>query len=300
MRILVTGRNGQVAQSLAERAGQEHQLIFVDRPGFDLADPDTIARTVGQVRPDMVFSVAAYTAVDKAESEPDLALAVNGDGPGALARAAAGIGAPIVHLSTDYVFDGSGDRPYREDDPVAPLGVYGATKLAGENAIAASGAQYAILRTAWVYSPFGNNFVKTMLRLAADRHELSVVDDQRGCPTSALDIADAMLRVADVWDPAAGKGANGVYHFAGSGETDWADFARTILSISAARGGPTATVKGIPTSAYPTPAKRPANSRLDSSRFAEMFGYRAPDWRRSLEPVVARLLAPAATAGDDS
>lgn len=290
MRILVTGRNGQVARSLAERAGPAQELIFVERPGFDLADPASIARTVEQVRPDLVFSVAAYTAVDKAESEPELAMAVNGGGPGALARAAAGIGAPIVHLSTDYVFDGSGDRPYREDDPVAPLGVYGETKLAGERAIAASGARYAILRTAWVYSPFGNNFVKTMLRLAADRDELRVVEDQRGCPTSALDIADAMLCVADAWASNPGKGTDTVYHLAGSGETNWADFARAILAFSAARGGPSASVTGIPTSAYPTPARRPANSRLDSSRFAATFGYRAPEWRVSLEPVVARLI----------
>jgi dTDP-4-dehydrorhamnose reductase len=290
MRILVTGRNGQVAQSLAERASADHELIFVDRPGFDLANPETIARAVERIRPDIVFSVAAYTAVDKAESERELALAVNGEGPGILARAAAGIGAPIVHLSTDYVFDGSGDHPYREDDPVAPLGVYGATKLAGERAIAASGARHAILRTAWVYSPFGNNFVKTMLRLAADRDELTVVEDQRGCPTSALDIADAMLRVADIWASDPDKGADTVYHFAGSGETNWADFARAILAFSAARGGPTASVRGIPTSAYPTPAKRPANSRLDSSRFAQTFGRRAPDWRESLEWVVKRLV----------
>jgi dTDP-4-dehydrorhamnose reductase len=290
MRILVTGRNGQVARSLAERARAAHELVFVDRPGFDLADPASIARTIEQVRPDLVFSVAAYTAVDKAESERDLAMAVNGDGPGALARAAAGVGAPIVHLSTDYVFDGSGDRPYREDDPVAPLGVYGETKLAGERAIAASGARYAILRTAWVYSPFGNNFVKTMLRLAADRDALTVVDDQRGCPTSALDIADAMLRVADVWASDPGKGADTVYHLAGSGETNWADFARAIMAFSAARGGPSASVTGIPTSAYPTPARRPANSRLDTGRFAATFGYRAPEWRDSLEPVVARLI----------
>jgi dTDP-4-dehydrorhamnose reductase len=217
-------------------------------------------------------------------------MAVNGEAPGVLARAAARIGAPIIHLSTDYVFDGSSDRPYREDDPVAPLGVYGATKLAGEQAIEASGACYAILRTAWVYSPFGNNFVRTMLRLAKDRDEIAVVEDQRGCPTSAFDIADAMLGVAGIWTAEPGRGANAVYHLAGGGETNWADFARAVLAFSAARGGPTASVKGIPTSAYPTPAKRPANSRLDSSRFAETFGYRPPPWAASLGPVVTRLL----------
>lgn len=290
MRILVTGREGQVARSLAERSDGGHELIFVGRPDFDLADPESIERIVGAVRPELVFSVAAYTAVDKAESEPATAAAVNGAGPGVLARAAGRIGAPIVHLSTDYVFDGTADRPYREDDPVAPLGIYGASKLAGERAIAASGAPYAILRTAWVYSPFGHNFVKTMLRLAAERDELSVVEDQLGCPTSALDIADAMFRIADVWTAEPGRGANAVYHCAGRGETNWADFARTIFAYSAVRGGPSATVKGIPTSAYPTPARRPANSRLDSSRFAATFDHPMPEWRASLETVVARLL----------
>lgn len=290
MRILVTGRNGQVAQSLAERADPAYELIFADRPGFDLADPASIERSVAEIRPDIVFSAAAYTAVDKAESEPELAMAVNGEGPGVLARAAAGVGAAVVHLSTDYVFDGAADHPYRESDPVGPVGVYGRTKLAGERAIAASGARHAILRTSWVYSPFGNNFVKTMLRLAADRDELTVVEDQRGCPTSALDIADAMLRVAEIWRRDSEKCVDAIYHLAGSGDTNWADFARATLAISAARGGPTAAVRGIPTSAYPTPARRPANSRLDSSRFARVFGYRAPDWRTSLEPVVARLL----------
>jgi len=291
MRILVTGRNGQVARSLAERAGAAHELVFADRPGFDLADAATIERTVAEVRPDLIFSVAAYTAVDKAESEPELAMAINGEGPGILARAASNFGAPIVHLSTDYVFDGTATHPYNEEDPVAPLGVYGATKLAGERAIETSGARYAILRTAWVYSPFGSNFVKTMLRLAGDRDELNVVEDQRGCPTSALDIADAMLRIAATWAAAPEKGIDSVYHLAGSGETDWAGFARATLAFSAAGGGPTAAVNGIPTSAYPTPARRPANSRLDSSRFAATFGYCAPDWRESLAPVVARLIA---------
>ena len=290
MRILVTGRKGQIAQSLAERARSTHELIFADRPGLDLADPGSIERTVEQIRPDMVFSVAAYTAVDRAENDRQLAMAVNGEGPAVLARAAARVGAPIIHLSTDYVFDGRGARAYREDDPVGPIGVYGASKLAGERAVQTAGATYAILRTAWVYSPFGHNFVKTMLGLAASRDELAVVEDQRGCPTSALDIADAMLRVVDTWAVEPGKGANAVYHFAGTGETSWAEFARAILAISASHGGPSATVRGIPTSAYPTPARRPSNSTLDSARFADTFGLRSPEWRTALEPVVLRLL----------
>jgi dTDP-4-dehydrorhamnose reductase len=289
MKILVTGREGQVAQSLAERDGG-HELVFAGRPDLDLADPASIERAVAAVNPALVISAAAYTAVDKAEDEPELAMAANGEGPGVLARAAARIGAPVIHLSTDYVFDGSLDRPWREDDPVAPLGVYGATKLAGEQAIAASGATYAILRTAWVYSPFGANFVKTMLRLAETRDALNVVEDQQGCPTSAFDIADGIMAVVAVWQADPARGANGVYHLAGAGETHWAGFARSIFAASASRGGPSATVTGIPSSSYPTRAARPANSRLDCTRVAETFGYRAPPFSTSLGPVIGRLI----------
>lgn len=289
MRILVTGSEGQVARSLAEQAGG-HELVFAARPGLDLAAPESIETTVARIHPDLIVSAAAYTAVDKAETETDLAMAINGNAPGLLARAGARIGAPIIHLSTDYVFDGSLDRPWREDDPVSPINAYGATKLAGEQAVQASGATYAILRLAWVYSPFGNNFVKTMLRLAGTRDALNVVDDQHGCPSSALDIATAILTVADTWQAGA---TSGVYHFAGTGETDWADFARAIFAESARHGGPTAMVTGIPSSAYPTPARRPANSRLDCARFADIFGYRAPAWQESLAGVVERLLADA-------
>lgn len=288
MKILVTGRDGQVAQSLAERIAG-HELVFAGRPDLDLADAASIERTVAAVNPDLVISAAAYTAVDKAEDEPELAMAVNGEGPGVLARAAAKIGASVIHLSTDYVFDGSLDRPYREDDPVAPIGAYGASKLAGEEAVAASGARHAILRTAWVYSPFGNNFVKTMLRLAETRDALNVVEDQLGCPTSALDIADGIAAVIAAWQADPARGADRVYHLAGTGETNWADFARAIFAGSAARGGPSAEVTGIPTSGYPTRAKRPANSRLDCSRLADTFGWRAPAWQDSLEVVLGRL-----------
>lgn len=288
MRILVTGHDGQVAQSLGERA-QGHELIFTTYPEFDLSKPETIEAAVAKIQPELIVSAAAYTAVDKSESEPELAMAINGDGPGVLARAGAKIGAPIIHLSTDYVFDGSLDRPWREDDPTGPLGVYGATKLAGEQAVQASGAAHAVLRLAWVYSPFGNNFVKTMLRLAETRDTLNVVEDQRGCPSSALDIATAILTVVERWQK--DGASSGLYHFTGSGETSWADFARAIFAESARHGGPTAEVTGIPTSAYPTPAKRPANSRLDCTRFAETFGYRAPAWQDSLAVVVARLFS---------
>eukprot|EP01136_Pigoraptor_vietnamica_P003709 Opistho-1_new@33261 len=224
-------------------------------------------------------------------------MAVNGEGPGVLARAAAKIGAPMIHLSTDYVFDGSLDRPWREGDPVAPLGVYGATKLAGEQAVAASGATYAILRTAWVYSPFGANFVKTMLRLAETRDELNVVDDQYGCPTSALDIADGAMALISAWRTNPALGINAIYHLAGTSEMHWAGFARAILIESEARGGPSAQVRGIPGSDYPTRAKRPGNSRLDSTRFAEAFGYRMPPLPESLNVVLARLVQGGSAAG---
>lgn len=289
MKILVTGREGQVARSLAER-GQAHELVFAARPRFDLADPASIGRMIADVRPDVVISAAAYTAVDQAEDELDIARAINAEAPGHIGRAAAAIGAPVLHLSTDYVFDGSGDRAWREDDPTGPLGIYGETKLGGEHALAASGARYVVLRTAWVYSPFGSNFVKTMLRLAETRDALNVVADQHGNPTSALDIADALLAVADRWAREPDHGADETYHFGGTGDTNWADFARTIFAESERYGGPTCTVKGIPAADYPTKAERPANSRLDSVKFAETFGHSAPRWQDSLAATVSRLL----------
>lgn len=290
MRILVTGRDGQVARSLTECAGETtHDLVFAARPGLDLADPDSIRRTIADVRPDLILSCAAYTAVDQAEDEPDAAMAINGEAPGIIADAAAGLGAPIIHLSTDYVFDGSGERPWREDDAVAPLGVYGRTKLAGERALAASNARWAVLRTAWVYSPFGHNFVRSMLRLANDRDELGVVSDQHGNPTSAIDIARALLAMADRCDDEASW--NRVYHFAGTGDASWADFAENVFAISAEAGGPSARVNRIGTADFPTKTRRPANSRLDCDAFFERFGFRAPHWRASLEPVVRRLIA---------
>ena len=290
MRVLVTGREGQIARALAERASG-HEFAFAARPELDLADADSIEAAVNRFGPDLIISAAAYTAVDAAEDEPGLAYSINAEAPGVLARAAAKRGARVLHLSTDYVFDGRLDRPWREDDPPGPLGVYGATKLAGEEAVAASGATYAILRTAWVYSPFGNNFVKTMLRLADERECVSVVGDQVGCPTSAFDIADALIIVAEAWRRDPQHGADGLYHFAGQGETSWAGFARAIFGESAQRGGPVAHVTAIPSRAYPTKARRPANSRLDCSRFAEKFGHRAPPWQQSLPIVVERLLA---------
>lgn len=282
MRILVTGREGQVARGLAALAG-DHELVFAARPEFDLADFASIDACVDRARPDLVVSAAAYTAVDRAEDEPELALRLNGEAPGVLARAAARIGAKIIHLSTDYVFGGDGDRAWRETDPIAPVNAYGRSKAAGEAEVAGSGADHVILRTSWVYSPHGTNFVRTMLRLAGERDSIRVVSDQVGSPTSAADIAGGIAAVIARWRP-------GTFHLAGEGEASWARFAQAIFAESAAVGGPAAEVVPIATSDYPTPARRPANSRLDCGRFAEAFGWRPPPWREALGPVVREIL----------
>ncbi|MFB9983426.1 dTDP-4-dehydrorhamnose reductase [Mesorhizobium kowhaii] len=292
MRLVVTGREGQVATSLLEagqgRAGVE--VVAIGRPELDLANPDTVIDAIAAAKPDIVVSAAAYTAVDQAEDEPDLAFAVNAVGAGKVAEAAAQLGIPVIHLSTDYVFDGSASGAYVETDATAPRSVYGTSKLAGEQAVAAANPRHLILRTAWVYSPFGKNFVKTMLRLAADRDEISVVADQWGNPTSALDIADAILHAAAMLHGDKSFTAFGVYHLAGTGETNWSGFARHILDTSRVSGGPWARVRDIATMDYPTKARRPANSRLSSAKFASVFGWNAPDWRLSTEAVARRVL----------
>lgn len=291
MRILVTGRKGQVARSLLERgpvAG--HQVIALGRPDLDLAgSADAIAAAIEGERPEVIVSAAAYTAVDRAESEPELAFAINATGAGAVARAANRLGVPLVHLSTDYVFDGSKPSPYVEGDATGPTGVYGASKLAGEQAVLAAKPDSAILRTAWVYSPFGGNFVKTMLRLAADREEVSVVADQIGNPTSALDIADGVLAVAANLAGSDDPSLRGVFHMTAEGEASWANFAEAIFAASAETGGPSARVRPIATADYPTPARRPSNSRLDCSRIAAIHGVRLPPWRKSVRKVVRQL-----------
>jgi dTDP-4-dehydrorhamnose reductase len=291
VRLVVTGREGQVVSSLLE-AGQLAgvDVIAIGRPQLDLANPDTVIEAIAAARPDVVVSAAAYTAVDQAEDEPDLAFRVNAVGAGKVAQAAARLGVPVIHLSTDYVFDGSASGSYVETDATAPASVYGASKLAGEQAVAAANPRNLILRTAWVYSPFGKNFVRTMLRLAADRDEISVVADQWGNPTSALDIADAILHAAATLHRDKHFAAFGIYHLAGTGEANWSGFARHILDTSRVSGGPSARVRDITTTDYPTKARRPANSRLSSAKFASAFGWSAPDWRLSTEAVVRRVL----------
>ena len=239
---------------------------------------------MAEAEAEVVINAAAYTAVDRAEAEPELAHAVNAAAPGAMARAAAARGLPFLHVSTDYVFDGAPGRPWREHDPTGPLGVYGASKLAGERAVAEAGGPHLILRTAWVFSAHGSNFVKTMLRLGAERDTLSVVDDQRGGPTPAGAIADALLAIAAAFGR--GEGVGGVFHFAGAPAVSWAEFARAIF---AAKGGKAPEVRPIPSSAYPTPARRPLNSVLDCSAIAAAYGLAQPDWRAGLAEVIGEL-----------
>ncbi|EQB09281.1 dTDP-4-dehydrorhamnose reductase [Novosphingobium lindaniclasticum] len=291
MRIVVTGRTGQVVTSLVERGtAAGHDIVALGRPELDLADPLSVARALQAAAPDAVVSAAAYTAVDKAESETELAHVINGAGAGAVAQAAKALGVPLVHISTDYVFDGKLDRPYNEDDATGPTGIYGASKLAGEQEVLSAYPEgSAVLRVAWVYSPFGGNFVRTMLRVAADRDEVSVVADQVGNPTSALDIADGILAV--VTNLAANDDAalRGVFHMTASGEASWADFAEAIFAASETHGGASAHVNRITTTDYPTPAIRPANSRLDCGKIARVHGVALPDWRGALETVITRL-----------
>lgn len=291
MRIAVTGREGQVARSLVERGALAgHEIITLARPELDLAgDPDRIVTAIEAHAPEVIVSAAAYTAVDQAEKEPDLAFAINEGGARAVARAAKAVGAAVVHLSTDYVFDGTKASPYVEGDPTRPLGVYGASKLAGERAVLAENENSAILRTAWVYSPFGKNFVKTMLALAIGRGKVNVVADQRGNPTSALEIADGVIAVATNLVRDSNPEQRGIFHMTAGGEASWAEFAAAVFALSAEAGGPSATVGPITTADYPTPARRPANSRLDSIHLERKHGVRLPNWCESLEVVLERL-----------
>jgi len=295
MRIAVTGKTGQVATALLERGPRRGaEMIAVGRPELDLEAPETVVAALAATRPDVIVSAAAMTAVDRAESEPEHAFAINATGAGAVAEAAAALGVPLIHLSTDYVFDGTAATARVETDPTAPLGVYGASKLAGEQAVAASGARAVVLRIAWVHSPFGANFVKTMLRLAENRDRVGVVADQIGAPTSALDVADAIVTIAGNLLARPGETAlEGLFHMgAGGPDASWADVAEAIFAGLAARGGKRPIVDRITTADYPTPAKRPARSRLASGKLAAAHGVVLPDWRGSLEAVLDRLIGP--------
>lgn len=277
--ILVFGRTGQVAQELAILAPDAR---FLSRAEADLADPASCAAAIRAHAPQAVINAAAYTAVDRAEEEEALATTINGDAPAAMAGACAALGIPLVHISTDYVFDGAGEAPFTTNHPTAPLGAYGRSKLAGEAGVAESGAVHAILRTSWVVSAHGANFIKTMLRLGSEREKLTVVADQIGGPTPARAIAAACLAIAEQLRDAPEK--TGTYHFAGRPATSWADFARAIM----AEAGLACTIEDIPSSAYPTPARRPLNSRLDCTSLA-VFGLRQPDWRAELSDIIQDL-----------
>ena len=286
--LLVFGAGGQVGQELlALAAARDVAVVGITRGQADIADADKVASLVATTRPRLIVNAAAYTAVDRAESEPHAAEAGNVTGPAALARAAEAAGVPLLHLSTDYVFDGSKHGAYAEEDPIAPLGVYGRTKAEGEARVRAA-TRHVILRTAWVYGAHGNNFLKTMLRLAGERDRLRVVGDQHGCPTATIDIAEAILAVDRTL--AGGRQAYGTFHFAGTGDTSWHGFAEAIVSAHASRTGRRPPVDAITTADYPTPARRPVNSRLTSDRFADTYGYRAAPWRDRVGEVVARLV----------
>lgn len=293
MKILLLGANGQVGHELRRSLAPLGEIVATTRSGVlpegdacgvaDFDQPDTLSGLVERVAPSVVVNAAAYTAVDKAEDDAESAFRANAEAPGVLAKTCARQGIPFVHYSTDYIFDGQAARPYREDDKTAPLGVYGASKLAGEEAVRASGAHHLILRTAWVYGAHGHNFLKTMLRLGAERDELRVVTDQRGTPTPALLIADATAALL-----ARGDRPTGTFHLTARGETTWHGFAESIFSGAVSRGllRRAPDVMPITTPEYPTRAARPAYSRLDVERLQKLLPWPIPDWRAGLERVL--------------
>ncbi|AYF89594.1 MULTISPECIES: dTDP-4-dehydrorhamnose reductase [unclassified Pseudomonas] len=280
MKILVNGSSGQVARELKRVLAGKAEVTALGRDQLDLADPEQIRQRVRGEAPDLLINAAAHTAVDLAESEPEAAFALNATAPRVLAEEAAALGIPLFHYSTDYVFNGSGTAAYTEADAPHPLGVYGQSKLAGEQAIQAVGGQYLILRTSWVYSLHGRNFLLTMQRLLQEREELRVVDDQVGAPTWAGSIAQATSQLIDKWQ--AGNRNWGIYHLTNQGETSWFGFASAIADQLKAAGKPCARLVPIPSSEYPTPAKRPLNSRLDGRKLAQDWQVSLPDWRTAL------------------
>lgn len=290
MRVVVTGRSGQLAAALAERAlgSSGVELLTLGRPEFDLGSP---AANIGQIetlRPDLVINTAAYTAVDRAEAEPERAFAINRDGAALAARAASHMKIPLIHISTDYVFDGRKPEPYVERDEPRPLNVYGRSKLEGERAVLEADPEALILRTSWVFSPFGSNFVKTMLKIGSERSVLRVVSDQVGNPTSATDLAAAILRIA----PALLRGEpGGLYHLTGEGSTNWHDFAAFIFQESRKYGGPAPLLEAISGADYKAAAVRPANSRLDCGAFARRFGLKLRPWTEAAAETIARCLS---------
>jgi dTDP-4-dehydrorhamnose reductase len=292
--ILVIGKTGQVARSLEEvLSARGYAVTAIGRPEVDLRDPITVASAIRDARPAIVVNAAAYTAVDRAEDEPDDALAVNAIGAQAVADAAAGAGVPIIHISTDYVFDGEKRAPYVETDAVAPIGAYGRSKLLGEQLVAAANPKHVILRTAWVFSPFGSNFVRTMLRLSAEKPEIRVVDDQHGNPTYALDLADVIRQIIDrLVAPSPDPECFGTFHAVNAGVTTWFGFAEAVLSGAERRRQHRAALQPIGTKDYPTRARRPAYSVLATDKLARIYGIRLRPWTASLADCLDRLLGP--------
>jgi dTDP-4-dehydrorhamnose reductase len=288
MRILVTGRDGQLARSLAERGGAD--VLLAGRPDLNLAIPGSARSAIRDAKPDLVVNAAAFTAVDLAEKEEAAARRINGDGAGEVSSAAREIGVPVIQISTDYVFDGDATAPYAETAPTNPINAYGRTKLAGEEAVRVANPKHLILRTSWVVSPFGRNFVRSMIDLARDRESLTVVGDQFGSPTFALDLADAILAVAQRWNAGDGTGFGQTFHLAGSGVASWFDVAVAVQDELAALGAKYSSVQPITTADWPTAATRPAYSALDCRKFASTFGRSLPHWRTQLGPLVARLV----------
>lgn len=288
--ILVTGGNGQLATSLANLGGE--RVIRVGRPEFDFDRPETIAAVLAKYRPSFVVNAAAWTAVDLAETEAEGAARANASGPEILAKETARLGVPLIHVSTDYVFSGEKGAPYTEEDPTSPRTVYGRTKAEGEQAVLAANPETIVLRTSWVYSAHGKNFVKTMVNAAAKNPALKVVGDQRGNPTSSDDLARAILDIIVVigrtgWKPEYA----GIYHAAGTGDTTWHGLASAAIDAAAKHGRPRPPIEAIRTADWPTPAQRPADSRLDSAKLERVFGVTLPDWRRSVARTVDHLLA---------
>ena len=286
MKILINGQHGQVSQELQRHLSHLGELVVLGREQLDLAQPEQIRQQVQRIRPDLIINAAAHTAVDQAESEPQLAFAINASAPGILAEQALELGVPLIHYSTDYVFDGSKPAPYTEDDAPNPLGVYGKSKLAGEQAISAVQGQHLILRTSWVYSTHGRNFLLTMQRLLQEKPEMRIVADQIGAPTWAGTIARSTLALIERWQ-AGNPGAWGTYHLTAQGETSWFGFAQAIGEALREQGKPCAHLLPIPSSAYPTPAARPLNSRLDCSRLQREWGVSQADWQTALRECLA-------------
>ena len=282
-RIAVVGRSGQLAHALrTEAVARQSEVVLGGRPDVDITNPLSIARFLENFRPDLVINASAYTAVDKAESEPESVFRVNAEGVGHLAELCRRMDLPLIHISTDFVFDGAKHTPYVESDPAAPLSVYGASKAAGESALRERHARHVILRTSWVYSAYGANFVKTMLRLGAEREELGVVADQHGAPTHARNLAAALMEIAPRLIEASSGSVWGTYHLTGAYQTTWHGFATEIFRQAALRGAKVPRLKAITTAEYPVLAPRPPYSVLDNTKFIEAFGIALPDWRASL------------------